>query len=273
MDRLKLNSVCVEAACPNRGECWDKEHVTFMILGDICTRRCRFCNVKEGSPRPVDRSEPGRIAHAVKELGIKYVVITSVTRDDLPDGGAEHFVKTVREIKSLSEDILVELLIPDLGAEEGLLRKIAFSGADVIGHNIEMPGSLYGEIRPRADYSRSLDVLKKLDRMRDEGAGMLVKSSIMLGLGENAEDVLRSLKDLKGAGVDIVYLGQYLSPSKEHWPCERYYTPDEFTFWGDRAKELGFRAVLAGPMVRSSYRAREAYESASSVQRPAVTRA
>jgi lipoic acid synthetase len=263
MDRLKLNSVCVEAACPNRGECWDKEHVTFMILGDICTRRCLFCNVKEGSPEPVEPSEPEKVAQAVKELGTKYVVITSVTRDDLPDEGAGHFVNTVREIRTVSEDMLVELLIPDLGGDEDLLRKIAFSGADVIGHNIEMPEALYGKIRPRSGYSRSLEVLKKLGQMRDEGAGISVKSSIMLGLGETDKDILKTLKDLKGAGVDIVYIGQYLSPSKEHWPCARYYTPDEFTFWENKAKELGFRAVLAGPMVRSSYRAREAYIAAS----------
>ena len=259
MDRLRLNSVCVEAACPNKGECWNKGHVTFMILGDICTRRCRFCNVKEGSPRPVDPSEPENVARAVKELGIKYAVITSVTRDDLPDRGAEQFVNTVREIRSVQKDILVELLIPDLDADEDLLRKVAFSGADVMGHNIEMPEPLYGEIRPRADYSRSLDVLKKLGRMREEGAGILVKSSVMLGLGESERYVLKTLRDLKEAGVDIVYMGQYLSPSRGHWPNMKYYTTDEFDLLGQKAGEMGFRAVLSGPMVRSSYRAREAY--------------
>lgn len=259
---LGLNSVCVEAACPNRSECWTLRHVTFMILGDICTRNCRFCNIATGSGSAPDFAEARNIAAAVKKLGIRYVVITSVTRDDLADGGAEHFFGTVEEVKAVVPETTVELLIPDFNADHGSLRKIAFSGAKVIGHNIEMPQSLYADVRPEADYSRSLDVLSILDGMRKEGADILVKSSIMLGLGETEPDVLRTLTDIRARGVDIVYIGQYLSPSADHWPVRRYYTPREFRSLEEKAVRMGFGAVRAGAMVRSSYRAFESYQNA-----------
>jgi len=259
---LGLNSVCVEAACPNRSECWALRHVTFMILGDVCTRNCRFCNIAAGSGSVPDPAEARNIASAVKKLSIKYIVITSVTRDDLEDRGTGHFLETVREVKAAVPETTIELLIPDLDADPGSLREIAFSGAKVIGHNIEIPQPLYADVRPKADYRRSLDVLGILDGMKEEGADILVKSSIILGLGETENDVLRTLRELKDREVDIVYIGQYLSPSVDHWPVKRYYTPQEFKFLEEKARRMGFGAVRAGVMVRSSYRAFESYQNA-----------
>lgn len=257
---LGINTVCEEAACPNKGECWEKKHVTFMILGNRCTRDCVFCNVTKEAPSAPDPLEPAKIAEAVKKLGVKYAVITSVTRDDLSDKGAGQFVRTVKEISSSCPDVPVELLIPDLGADVKLLEKISSSGARVIGHNMEMPRRLYREIRPKADYDRSLEVLKILKNNTSHGSRatsheVKVKSSIMLGLGEAEEDILDTLLDLKKAEVDIVYMGQYLSPSGRHWPVKKYYTPEEFDHFARKAGDLGFGSVCAGPMVRSSYRA------------------
>lgn len=256
---LKLNTVCNEAACPNRGECWDDKHATFIILGSTCTRGCLFCNVEEGALDSPDKSEPERVAEAVKKLNIKYAVITSVTRDDLLDKGTEHFVRTVRSIKSLCPDTVIELLIPDLDGNPDFLKKIAFSGAEVIGHNIEMPDNMYPQVRPRSDYTRSLNVLRLLGGLKEAGSDILVKSSLIIGLGEEESDIKRTLEDLKAAGVDIVYIGQYLSPSKEHWPVKRYYTPEEFKCFEKDAEKMGFSAVLSGPMVRSSYNAYATY--------------
>lgn len=258
---LGLNSVCVEAACPNRSECWKARHVTFLILGDVCTRNCSFCNITGGSPEDPDPSEPHNIAVAVKKLNARYVVITSVTRDDLADGGAEHFIRTVRAIKTAVPGAAVELLIPDLAAREDLLSDIAFSSAEVIAHNIEMPQELYPAVRPGADYDRSLNVIRALSGSKKRGANILVKSSIMLGLGETEEGVYRTLEDLRAAGTDIVYMGQYLSPSVKHRPVMKYYSPKEFEVFTKKAACMGFGAVCAGPMVRSSYRAREHYSA------------
>jgi lipoic acid synthetase len=253
---LKLNSVCVSAACPNKGECWQKKHITFMILGDVCTRDCKFCNISSGKPKEVDLTEPERIAEAVKKLDAKYVVITSVTRDDLSDQGAEQFVSTVKEIKKIKSDTMVELLIPDFGGERQLLDRIISSGCEVIGHNLEMPKSLYREARPKADYSRSIKTLKVLS-----GNSIApIKSSIMVGLGETKEDIFKTLKDLKSSGVSIVYIGQYLSPTKSHFKVKKYYNPEEFSFLERTAKDMGFKAVCVGPMVRSSYRAFESFK-------------
>lgn len=259
LETFGLNTVCSEADCPNRGECWQKGNATFMILGDICTRNCGFCNVKKGVASPPDPGEPEKIAEAVKELGIDYAVITSVTRDDLSDFGSGHFVKTVISLKRSRPDVSVELLIPDFAVEKPLLDKVSFSGAEVIGHNIEMPESLYRSLRPGADYKRSLEVLNILSAFRDTGAGIFVKSSVMLGMGETEGDILTTLRDMKEAGTDIVYLGQYLSPSPGHWPVKKYYTPEEFSRFGEICQDMGFKAVLSGPMVRSSYRAHETY--------------
>ncbi len=264
MRRLDLNSVCEEASCPNRGECWSNGHVTLMVLGNVCTRSCRFCDVNSGTPGDPDAGEPARIAAGIKELDVKYAVITSVTRDDLEDRGTGHFVDVVREIKNVSPEVTVELLIPDMGGEAPLIGRIAFSGAEVIGHNVEMPLSLYGDVRPRSDYARTLDVLRQLSFSRDEGgADILVKSSMILGLGESREDIDRTLEDLAGAGVDIVYIGQYLSPSPGHWSLKKYYEPSEFDEIAATARGIGFRAVCSGPLVRSSYKAQESYRLCS----------
>lgn len=256
---LGLNTVCAEASCPNRGECWGDKHVTFIILGRVCSRGCLFCDVAAGAPEPLDSAEPRRVAEAVKELGMRYAVITSVTRDDLDDRGAGHFIKTAEEIRGLSPEVRVELLVPDLGGKRELIRAVAFSNAAVVGHNIEMPGSLYKKIRPDSDYRRSLDTLRGVGAAKDDGANIFVKSSIMLGMGETAGEVRRTVKDIKDAGADIMYFGQYLSPSERHWPVKKYYTPGEFGDLEAYARGLGFGSVLAGPMVRSSYRAEKAY--------------
>ncbi|MGB3114065.1 MAG: lipoyl synthase, partial [Candidatus Omnitrophota bacterium] len=258
---LKLNSVCVSANCPNRGECWERRQVTFMILGNNCTRNCSFCNIREDFPESPDTKEPENISRAVEELGVEYIVITSVTRDDLKDKGAGQFLKTVWAIKKRSPEVKVELLIPDFDAEEIFLSEMVFSGADVIGHNIEMPENLYPEVRSKADYRRSLKVLSILKK---KAANIPIKSSIIVGLGETADDVLRTMEDLKNTGVDIVYIGQYLSPSAYHWPVKKYYRPSEFHFLRKKAREMGFKGVSSGPMVRSSYRAYEAYLACTS---------
>jgi lipoic acid synthetase len=212
--------------------------------------------VKSGKPEIPDIQEPEKIASAVKELGLKYVVITSVTRDDLDDKGAGHFVDVVKEIKSRNPETAVELLIPDMGGDAMLLQKIAFSGAEVIGHNIETPRKLYPVLRRGADYDRSLSVLRDLARNATE---LVIKSSIIIGLGESMEEIVDTLGDLKRNGVEITYVGQYLSPSKKHWPVKKFYTPEEFGFIEKRASKMGFGMVLAGPMVRSSFKAGESY--------------
>jgi len=259
LDEFKLNSVCVSAACPNRSECWKEKQVTFMILGKNCTRSCKFCNIRKDPPEKVDIQEAGRIARAVKKLGIKYVVITSVTRDDLPDFGSDQFIWTVRSIKEKVPGVQVELLIPDMNADEKLLKEIAASGADVIGHNIETPLELYQTVRPGAGYKRSLNVLKILSKYCTT---IPIKSSMIVGLGETKPGILSTMKDLRNAGVDIIYLGQYLSPTREHWPVTKYYTPEEFKLLKDEAVKLGFPVVCSAPMVRSSYKAESAWRRA-----------
>lgn len=258
---LDLHTVCEEASCPNVGECWKERHATFIILGDICTRGCLFCDVTSGSPESADPGEPERIARAVERLGIKYAVITSVTRDDLEDKGAEHFVRTVKAIRKRTPNTVVELLIPDMDADQDLLLKVASSGAKVIGHNIEMPEKLYPAIRPKADYQKSLEVLRKLSHIKEAGNDIIVKSSIMLGLSEEEGDIEACMKDLKGAGVDILYIGQYLNPTKEHWPVDKFYTPEEFVILEQKAIQMGFKSVCSGPMVRTSYHAQRSLQT------------
>jgi lipoic acid synthetase len=260
---LNLKSVCVEAACPNKGECWSNRHITFLILGDICTRGCCFCNISFGEPRMPDKKEPSNIVKAVERMGSKYVVITSVTRDDLADGGAGHFIQTVKLLKEHNNSIKVELLIPDFNADSALIGKIALSGADVIGHNIEMPQPLYACIRPRSDYRLSLKTLKLLSGQKKEN-GFLTKSSMILGLGEQYQDILATFEDLRRADVDILYLGQYLNPSGKNSPVLKYYTPEEFELLKKKAEGCNFKTVCSGPMVRSSFRAEQAYNSAMS---------
>lgn len=260
LEKTGVKSVCVEAACPNRHECWGKSHVTFMILGSVCSRNCSFCNVSGGTPQSADESEPRNIAEIIKKLSTKYAVITSVTRDDLADKGAGHFTAAVNAIKAASPETVIELLIPDFNAETDFIGKIAFSGAHVIGHNIEMPRALYSRVRPRSSYDISLKTLGMLSSEKKMGAEISVKSSMILGLGESDDEIFETFMDLKTVGVEILYIGQYLGPSKAHWPVKKYYTPEEFENLRVRAEKLNFRKVVAGPLVRSSYNAHLAYQ-------------
>ncbi len=254
-----LHTVCDEARCPNKGKCFSEGEATFLILGDICTRRCGFCAVKKDKPLPPDAGEPRRAAELCRKWGLKYVVFTSPTRDDLPDGGAAHFAETVRLIKELSPGIKTEPLIPDLKGDLKALETILASGPDVLGHNIEMAAGLYSRARAGADYGRSLRVLSNSKKLRPD---ILTKSGIMLGLGETTEEIERTLGDLAEHGCDLLTLGQYLAPTRTHRPVEKYYTPEEFIAWGEKARAAGFKAVLSGPLVRSSYRAGSLYAEA-----------
>ena len=258
MNDLALNTVCQEARCPNIFECWSAGTATFMILGEICTRRCTFCAVGKGTPAQPDAGEPLRIAEAVSRMGVKHVVITTVNRDDLADGGAEHFARTVRMVRTHTA-ANVEVLISDLQGNRDALKTIVDSAPEVVGHNMETVPRLYRQVRPVAGYDRSLDILRWAGEMRLPG--MYTKSSIMLGLGETEEEVLDVARDLRAAGVDIFTMGQYLAPTERHHPVRRYYTPDEFTALGEEARKLGFHHVESAPLVRSSYMAHRAVQS------------
>jgi lipoic acid synthetase len=249
---LHLHTVCQGAHCPNVGECFLRGTATFMILGDHCTRGCRFCAVEQGRQSPPDPDEPRRVAEAVVRLGLTYVVVTSVTRDDLPDGGAGHFAATVQAIRQALPDAAVELLIPDLRGSVSALGAVVASRPEVINHNVETVPRLYPRVRPRADYRRSLDVLRWIKRYAPH---IVTKSGLMLGLGETVEEVLGVMYDLRRVGCDILTLGQYLQPTEEQLEVVRYVPPHEFAAYKARGIEMGFQAVAAGPLVRSSYRA------------------
>ena len=255
MNDLRLNTVCQEARCPNIFECWSAGTATFMVLGEICTRRCTFCAVGRGEPLRADADEPRRVAEAVATMGVKHAVITMVNRDDMPDGGAEHVAETVRCVRDRT-GAAVEVLISDLDGNRDALRIVVSSKPEVLAHNVETVPRLYAAVRPVAKYQRSLDVLRWAHEGRAEG--MLTKSSVMLGLGETEEEVLEVAHDLREAGVDIFTMGQYLAPSEKNHPVRRYYTPEEFTELGLRAKALGFHHVESAPLVRSSYMAHRA---------------
>jgi len=248
---LRLHTVCQEAHCPNISECFRQRQATFLILGRLCTRLCSFCNVTKEPPGPVDQAEPGRVAAAVVRLGLKHVVITSPTRDDLPDGGAGHYVATVTAIRDASPETRIELLIPDFKGERASLALVAASRPDIIGHNLETVPRLY-HIRQGADYGRSLLVLGMLHELAPE---IPTKSGLMLGLGEGEDEVLAVLDDLRRVGCAYLSLGQYLAPSKGHQPVERYVEPAEFDRYRERALAMGFAHVESGPYVRSSYHA------------------
>jgi lipoic acid synthetase len=248
----ELDTVCQSAHCPNMGECFGKGTATFMILGNRCTRNCRYCAVQKGAPLPADPLEPERVAKAVVKLGLRYCVITSVTRDDLEDGGAEQFVQTIRRIRALSPDTRIEVLTPDFLGRREAIQKVCSAGPDMFNHNLETVGRLYPVVRPQARYDRSLDVLKYASR-----CGLPVKSGLMLGLGESSDEVRNALEDLRAAGCDHLTLGQYLAPSKTHVPVSRYLPPEEFEQWGRIAKAMGFEGVASGPLIRSSYKAEE----------------
>ena len=246
----KLHTVCRSAACPNQSECWNAGTATFMILGNVCTRSCRFCNVPKGMPDGIDQEEPERVARAVAELNLNYAVITSVTRDDLPDGGAEFFAATIKAIRKTSPDCRVEVLIPDFRGSAESLKTVLNASPDVLNHNLETTPSLYSRVRPQALYQRSLELLS---RARQFGA--MTKTGLMLGLGEDAVEVSSVMHDLRGVDCQILTLGQYLQPGRNHLPVEKYYSPDEFASLREEAMSLGFKHVVAGPLVRSSYHA------------------
>jgi len=250
LGELGLNTVCIEANCPNRSECFSKKTATFMILGSICTRKCTFCNIGFGEPHTVDINEPKRIALAVKKLALKYVVITSVTRDDLHDGGAMHFSDAITAVRNLVPAIKIEVLIPDLQE----LKCITDKSPEVISHNIETVKSLYAAVRPEAGYERSLSVLSEIKKLNPE---IYTKSGLMLGLGENKNDVLKTFDDLLEAKCDFLTIGQYLSPSKNHYPVYEYIEPGIFKEYKETALNLGFKHVASAPLVRSSYKADE----------------
>lgn len=258
LKKHSLNTVCEEANCPNRMECFSKKTATFMILGSQCSRNCRFCNVSHGALEEVNPHEPESVAKATTELGLKHVVITSVTRDDLYDGGAGHFAKVVRAIKEKDENIVVEVLIPDLQGDKGSIKIVVDSKPEIINHNIETVPRLYDSVRPMAIYERSLDVLKVV---KEIDPSILTKSGIMVGLGESEDEVIETMKDLRAVGCDFLTIGQYLSPSKEHHPVIEYVTPETFEKYKVRAEELGFSFVASSPLVRSSYNAAEAMET------------
>jgi lipoic acid synthetase len=255
---LSLNTVCEEANCPNKMECFNRKTATFMILGRICTRNCTFCNVEKNKPQPVDEDEPIHVAKAVNALNLHHVVITSVTRDDLPDGGADHFARVINEIKKLDKKVTVEVLIPDFKGSIEALNKVADAMPEVINHNVETVPRLYPSVRPMAVYKRSL---KLLDNVKNRNSKIFTKSGIMLGLGENKEEVIEVLKDLRDVDCDFLTIGQYLAPSKKHHPVIEYVHPDIFEEYENKAYELGFKYVASGPLVRSSYLAEKALYS------------
>lgn len=250
-----LNTVCESARCPNKNECYSKNTATFLIMGNVCTRNCRFCNISNAKPLPLDINEPKNTAKAVRELGLKYAVITSVTRDDLTDGGAEHFIKCIEEIKKTCNNLQVEILTPDFKGDKKALDRIIKSvyPPDVFNHNLETVPRLYKTARPQAIYQRSLDVLKYVK----ENSNILVKSGLMAGLGETFEEFEQTLTDLKNINCDIVTIGQYIQPSKGHLPVEKYYTIEEFEELKSLAKDIGIKNYQIGPLVRSSYNAYE----------------
>jgi lipoic acid synthetase len=256
---LRLNTVCEEAHCPNVGECWDHRAATFMIMGELCTRNCAYCAVAHGTPQALDPEEPRNLATAAAQMGMRHIVVTSVDRDDLPDCGAAHFAAVVRETRAISPGTSVELLIPDLKGIEANLRIVVEAKPDILNHNLETVSRLYRIARPGGRYDRALELLRRAKAM---DATLLTKSGLMVGLGEQWDELLTAIRDLRGAGTDILTLGQYLRPSASHLPVARFYTPDEFGHLKDFAEALGFRHVEAGPLVRSSYHAWQQAERA-----------
>tara|TARA_B100001996_G_scaffold380126_1_gene367038 strand:+ start:575 stop:1513 length:939 start_codon:yes stop_codon:yes gene_type:complete len=252
INKKKLHTVCQEANCPNISECWSKKHATFMIMGDTCTRACAFCNVKTGKPTFLDQQEPFKIAKATKELNLKHVVITSVNRDDMPDGGAEHFSKVIYETKKMNINTTIEVLTPDFLRKGESYKKVILANPDVFNHNIETVPSLYRAVRPGSKYFASVNLLKSV---KDISKTIFTKSGIMLGLGEKKEEVLQVMDDLLTAEVDFLTIGQYLQPSVKHYPLKRYVHPDEFNELKEIALSKGFLIVSSSPLTRSSYHA------------------
>lgn len=248
-----LNTVCENARCPNKNECYTKNTATFLIMGNNCTRNCRYCNITCSRPESLDLNEPFHVAEAVKDLGLKYAVITSVTRDDLPDGGAEHFANCIYEIRKISPDVKVEILTPDFKGNKDSLNTIIKAHPNVFNHNIETVRNVFKTARPQGDYDRSLEVLKYIK----DNSDIITKSGLMIGLGETFEDIEQTLVDLKNVGCDILTIGQYIQPSKAHLEVSKYYNPEEYENLKQLAKKVGIKHYQIGPLVRSSYRASE----------------
>jgi len=265
MRRLSLVTVCEEARCPNIHECWARERTaTFMLMGDVCTRTCGFCAVGKGTPGPLDPEEPRRVAEAVAELGLSHAVVTSVNRDDLPDGGAGHFAETIRAIRRRVPGCTVEVLIPDFCGNWDALDEVLREVPEILNHNLESVARLYRRVRPQARYERSLDLIARADaRRRRGGSRTRTKSGVMVGLGETMEELRGALRDLRSAGCDIATIGQYLQPHARRLPVERYYTPEEFETLSRDGEAMGFLRVESGPLVRSSYHARRGLEGAT----------
>ena len=251
---LQLHTVCQSARCPNLGECWNQRTATFMLMGEACTRSCGFCAVRSEQPGPLDAGEPERVAQAVSRLKLRYAVLTSVTRDDLPDGGAAHFAATVRRLRAHRPDCQVEVLIPDFQGDARALATVVAEHPDVLNHNVETVPRLYSDVRPQAAYDRSLELLRRAKELNLE---QRTKSGIMVGIGESLDEVHATMRDLRGVGCDILTIGQYLRPSLLHLPVARYYEPAEFEALRTFGGEIGFLHVEAGPLVRSSYHAAE----------------
>ena len=262
MQELKLNTVCEEAHCPNVGECWEHRAATFMILGDLCTRNCAYCAVAHGTPLPLDAGEPRRLAEAAAAMGLEYLVVTSVDRDDLPNGGAEQFAAVVAETRALLPAASIELLIPDFKGNEAALRIVVEAKPDVLNHNLETVPRLYRLARPGGRYDRALELLARAKAM---DPALVTKSGLMVGLGEEWDETVTALRDLRGVGVDILTIGQYLRPSASHLPVARYWSPGEFAELARIGRDLGYRHVESGPLVRSSYHAWEQTRRATAV--------
>ena len=247
-----LHTVCEEALCPNLGECWKRGTATFLLMGNICTRSCRFCNIQTGRPLPLDEEEPERVAASIHQMGLRHAVLTSVDRDDLPDGGASHFAASIRAIRRVHPDCTIEVLIPDFRGDAEALQTVIEAHPEILNHNVETVSRLSRLARPQASYERSLTLLKRAKSMDPQ---VLTKTGVMVGLGEQWDELLLLMDDLRGIAVDILTIGQYLQPTKNHLPIERYYTPEEFDTLAEEGERRGFLAVVSGPLVRSSYHA------------------
>jgi len=259
LDGLHLNTICESALCPNVGDCFSRKTATFLLLGDTCTRYCTFCAVRKGVPGPVDGEEPEHVAAAVRRLGLKHVVVTSVTRDDLPDGGASHFARMIHQLREEDASLTVEVLVPDFGGDLEALETVMAARPDVFNHNLETVPHLYPEVRPRARYERSLNMLRAASR---HGGGVVTKSGVMVGLGETHEELRQVMTDLREARCDLLTIGQYLAPSSNHHPVIRFVPPQEFDEYEYVAREMGFRGVASAPLVRSSFDAARLYRQA-----------
>jgi lipoic acid synthetase len=262
INKYNLNTVCLSANCPNRYHCFSSGTATFLILGEACTRNCRYCNIENKKPEEVNKKEPMQLAMAVKKLSLDYVVITSVSRDDLEDGGSSHFINCIKEIRK-NNDSKIEVLIPDFKDNKLALEKLVKVKPEVVNHNIETVKELFSKLRPQGDYNRSLSLLSEIKNINSD---IVTKSGLMVGLGETKNQILKTLKDLKRAKVDIITIGQYLAPSNKHAKLEKYYSEKEFLDFKNIANKIGFQEVISGPMVRSSYKAKEAYEKVANIR-------